>query len=781
MSLISTGSSVMEIDYILSSFAIQNVNDLTKKIKFNLDNLTSSNTRTLTIPDADFTVVGMDTAQVLTNKYVDCLSNTVVNIADANVKNGANINVSKIGDGSVSNTTFSYINTLSSNAQTQINNHIASTSTHGVTGDIVGTSDVQVLTNKTLTDSLNYYQNAADNSKKVRFDTSNVSPSTTRVVMFPDASLTVAGLDTAQTLTNKTLDASQNTLSNIVDANIKSGASINASKIADGSVSNTVFQYISTLTSPPQSQINDHVNATSAHGVSGNLVGTSDTQTLSNKSFSSQVNMSNNKIVNLATPTADADAANKQYVDSVASGLDVKVSVRAATTGQLEKEESVKSVDYENPDAIIVEYDKTFVVDSVEISSGDRLLLKNQEDPTKNGIWDVKLVDGKAILTRSSDFNGKNVTSGSFTFVDGGFVNVGSGWVVTTQDPIEVGKTELAFTQFSGAGQIIAGDSLEKVGNQLNVVGSSTVISSPSGLHVNSSSVENQILLSSGSVGSSSTFGSLPLGNSNAVSGTLKVLNGGTGASSFDHASRVIATNSANDKLVVTNFSPEDLVGVNLEQKLSNKTLRDPIIDDRILDENENTIVELSKSSNAVNNLTISNASAGNGPSLSATGSDRDINLNLSAKGNGNVVLSGLKFPRSDPGIPNYFLKTDGLGNLSFATVSTTIESVITTNNGNQTTVATIGTSTNASYIIRATVIGRRTDLTTEASAYLLNSVFLNNNGTLTKVGGERNNFESNYAWDCNFSSSGTNVLIYVVGQSGKTINWKCVYTLIQV
>ncbi len=58
------------------------------------------------------------------------------------------------------------------------------------------------------------------------------------------------------TLTNKTIDAANNTISNISNSEIKSAAAIDASKIADGSVSSTEFQYLSNVTSDIQTQIN---------------------------------------------------------------------------------------------------------------------------------------------------------------------------------------------------------------------------------------------------------------------------------------------------------------------------------------------------------------------------------------------------------------------------------------------------------------------------------------------------------------------------------------------
>lgn len=66
-----------------------------------------------------------------------------------------------------------------------------------------------------------------------------------------------SGVSDAETLTNKSINADNNTITNIVDSNIKSTAGINASKIANGEVSNTEFQYLKGVSSKIQDQIND--------------------------------------------------------------------------------------------------------------------------------------------------------------------------------------------------------------------------------------------------------------------------------------------------------------------------------------------------------------------------------------------------------------------------------------------------------------------------------------------------------------------------------------------
>ena len=83
------------------------------------------------------------------------------------------------------------------------------------------------------------------------------------------SSLTVAGsqvstASTTETLTNKTINADNNTITNIANDEIKTGAAIDASKIADGSVSNTEYQYLANVTSDIQTQLDGKVDENAA-------------------------------------------------------------------------------------------------------------------------------------------------------------------------------------------------------------------------------------------------------------------------------------------------------------------------------------------------------------------------------------------------------------------------------------------------------------------------------------------------------------------------------------
>jgi hypothetical protein len=157
----------------------------------------------------------------------------------------------------------------------------------------------------------------------------------------------------------------------------------------------------------------------------------------------------------VATPTDAAHIATKGYVDAARQGLDVKASVRAATTGAINL-----STDLQNGD----------IIDGVTLVTGNRVLVKNQGSASENGIY-VVVATGAA--SRSSDANGTadtgELTSGTFTFVEEGTVNFDSGFVVSTNGTITVGTTGIVWTQFSGAGSFEAGDGLSKSGTTVNV------------------------------------------------------------------------------------------------------------------------------------------------------------------------------------------------------------------------------------------------------------------------------------------------------------------------
>jgi len=84
---------------------------------------------------------------------------------------------------------------------------------------------------------------------------SNFGLTALRTYVFPNSDGTVVLEDYSQTLLQKTIDASANTISNITDNEIKTNAGINVTKLSTGIVNNTEFNYLNGTTSNIQTQL----------------------------------------------------------------------------------------------------------------------------------------------------------------------------------------------------------------------------------------------------------------------------------------------------------------------------------------------------------------------------------------------------------------------------------------------------------------------------------------------------------------------------------------------
>ena len=237
------------------------------------------------------------------------------------------------------------------------------------------------------------------------------------------------------------------------------------------------------------------------------------------------ISASSKRITNLATPSADTDAVTKGYVDSVAQGLDVKDSVRLATTTAL-------TATYDDNAMTLTGGQSALMLDSMGVENGDRVLVKDQADSNENGIYVVTAkgsVSAAWVLTRATDFNEGSEVPSAFTFIEEGTTQADTGWVCTTNAPVTLGTTNISWSQFSGAGAYSADHGIQLDGTVFKaIVDNSTIdIDGNGALHV-----KDGLTLVTPNIGAA-TGTSLDLTGSANVGGDLAVT-GNVDANNFN-------------------------------------------------------------------------------------------------------------------------------------------------------------------------------------------------------------------------------------------------------
>jgi phage-related tail fiber protein len=238
-----------------------------------------------------------------------------------------------------------------------------------------------------------------------------------------------------------------------------------------------------------------------------------------------------------ADPTAALQAATKQYVDNVITGLDFKQSVRATTTAN-------------------ITLSGTQTIDGVVLIAGDRVLVKDQTTSNQNGIYVV----AAGSWSRASDADNSpagEVSAGMYAFIEEGTTYASSGWVLATANQITLGSTNLSFQQFNGLGQLTAGTGLTKTGSTLSITTSGVTAGTYSSMTVDTTGrvtagtnpgyiTANQNITVSGDVtGSGTTSMALTLAASGVTAGTYN--NSATAVSpiTVDAKGRVTAIGAA--------------------------------------------------------------------------------------------------------------------------------------------------------------------------------------------------------------------------------------------
>lgn len=401
--------------------------------------------------------------------------------------------------------------------QSELLAHTGDVSAHGVSGNIVGTSDTQTLTNKTI--------DLASNTVTTTIAQLNTAVS--------DADLaTRAG---TETLTNKTISAAENTLTiaptdltgvtaSAAEINILDGATLSTTELnyvdgvtsaiqtqldgkaasshthAQSDITNLVSDlsakaplesptFTGTVTLPAGTVtsgviangtiVNEDISATAAIALSklatdplarANHTGTQTASTISDfdtqvrasrldqmSAPTASVSMNSQRITNLAAPTDASDAVTKAYVDGVSEGLHIHEAARVYAAANINLSNQLEAGD---------------TIDGVTLVAGDRVLVNGQTTQSQNGIYVVQ-TSGAAV--RALDFDTPTeVSSGDFVFVAEGTLYANTGWV-QTRNVGTVGTDPISFTQFSGAGTYVAGTGLTLNGSTFSINTATTV------------------------------------------------------------------------------------------------------------------------------------------------------------------------------------------------------------------------------------------------------------------------------------------------------------------
>ena len=277
----------------------------------------------------------------------------------------------------------------------------------------------QTLTNKTISGSSNTLSNIGNSSL------------TNSSVSYGGVSLSLGGSDAtpAFDLSDATNYPTSSLTGTISNSQLASG--IDASKISAGNVGNTEFDYLNGLTGAIQTQLDTKLTAsnnlsdiTTASTARTNLgLGTMATQD------ASSVAVTGGTITGMGSPSSGSDVTTKTYVDNLVAGLKTRIITRVSTTANIDL-----TADLQNGDTL----------DGVTLSTGDKVLVKDQTNATQNGIYDV-VASGTA--TRNEDYDTVAELAGQLVIVQEGTVGADRIFLCTTDNSGSIGSTDITFTR----------------------------------------------------------------------------------------------------------------------------------------------------------------------------------------------------------------------------------------------------------------------------------------------------------------------------------------------
>nr|BAR27860.1 prophage MuMc02 [uncultured Mediterranean phage uvMED] len=379
-------------------------------------------------------------SEAITNVYVGALSKTNSSIPEgivvtATLADGS-VTLAKLAADSVNGTKI---------ADDSIN------SEHYVDGsiDTAHIADAQITTAKITDGNVTLAKLAADS-----VDGTKIADNSINSEHYVDGSIDTAHIADSQITTAKIADSqitsAKITDGAIVNADVNASAAIAATKIHDGTISNTEFGYLNGVSSNIQDQLDakgaSNANLTAIGNLAntdGNfIVGSGSTWVAENggtaraslglgtisTQAANSVSISGGSITGLGTPSSNSDAATKVYVDNLVTGLKTRIITRVATTGNINLSNALENGD---------------TLDGITLATGNKILVKDQTDATENGIYDV-VASGAA--SRNTEFNTVAELAGQMVIVQEGSTNADKFFLCTTDNSGSIGSVNITFT-----------------------------------------------------------------------------------------------------------------------------------------------------------------------------------------------------------------------------------------------------------------------------------------------------------------------------------------------
>lgn len=253
------------------------------------------------------------------------------------------------------------------------------------------------------------------------------------------------------------------------------------------------------------------------------------------------------------SPVATTDIANKAYVDAVAQGLGPKAACEAGTTGNLT---SISGL---------------LIIDTYQTVAGNRILVKNQIASEENGIY---IADSGA-WSRAPDLDNWSEVRGAYTVLLGG-TQLDTGWVCVAAKTGTIGVTAMPWVQFASNSTYFAGTGLTLASNTFSITNTGVVAAT----YGSASKTSTLIVNAQGQITSASEQ-NIAIATSQITSGTLDVVRGGTGQSSYTDGQILIGNTTGNTlvkstltagtgisigngagSITVTNSAPDQVVSI---------------------------------------------------------------------------------------------------------------------------------------------------------------------------------------------------------------------------